>query len=111
MKVEITDTTENKLYERKEIKADVSFVGSTPKKAEIKAELAGKVGANPEVCVIRKIKNEFGKQEVAVLMHSYDNAETMKKNEPNFVLVREGLAPKKEKKKKEKKTAAPAKKK
>ncbi|HIH23009.1 TPA: hypothetical protein HA238_04730 [Candidatus Micrarchaeota archaeon] len=111
MKVEITDTTENKLYERKEIKADVSFVGPTPKKAEIKTELAGKVGANPELCIIRKIKNEFGKQEVAVLMHSYESAETLKKNEPDFVLVREGLAQKKEKKKKVKKTAAPAKKK
>ena len=106
MDVNVISKNENKLFNRKEIKAKVAFPSSTPKRAELKAEVANKVVANPDFCVLRNVSNEFGTKSVTVLVHSYENKETMLKSEPKYILVREGAIPKPEKKKKEKKAAA-----
>jgi len=103
MDVEVTNKTENKLFGRKEISARVGFTGPTPKRADIKAQVANKVAANPDNCVLRHVKSEFGVTTVKVILHTYEDKDTLMKNEPKYVLVREGFMPKPEKKKKEKK--------
>lgn len=105
MDVEVTSKTENKLFSRKEVLAKVTFTGPTPKRADIKTEVANKIVANPENCVLRNIASEFGMKRVKVILHAYENKELMMKNEPSYILVREGVKPKPEKKKKEKKAA------
>ncbi len=104
MNVNLIATTENKLLERKEVEADVSFDGATPKRAELKAAVCQKIGANPELVVLRKVSSSFGRRSVRVLAHAYAAKEKLMATEPTHIKVREGLMPKPEKKKK----AAPA---
>lgn len=113
MEVKIETTNENKLLERKEIDAVIHFVGATPNRKDIKALICGKIGANPDLVVLRSVANEFGMKRLKVSAHSYEKVESLKKNEPKFILVRDGFMTKEEAKpkKKEKKKAAPAKKK
>ncbi len=106
MDVEIKNKSDNKLFQRKEILAYAYFTGTTPKRAEIKADVANKVAANPDNCVVRSVENEFGMKRVKVSLHAYESLDTLKKFEPRYILVREGLEQKKAKK--EKKKAAPA---
>lgn len=105
MDVNVTNKTENKLFGRKEVTAKVSFSGPTPKRAELKSEVANKIAANPDNCVLRSVTNEFGIKSVAVKLHAYESKDIMMKNEPRYILVREGVMQKPEKKPKEKKAA------
>jgi ribosomal protein S24E len=107
MNVNIVSTVENKLLERREIEAEVSFDAATPKRADLKQAVCGKVGANPEFMVLRAVSSTFGKKVVKVIVHLYHSKEVLMGTEPQHIRVREGLMPKPEKKKK----AAPAKKK
>jgi ribosomal protein S24E len=104
MNVNILSTTENKLLERKEVQAEVSFDAATPKRAELKTAVSHKIGANPELVVIRSVSGMFGRKTVKVIVHAYSKKETLVATEPVHIKVREGLMPKPEKKKK----AAPA---
>ncbi len=108
MNVSLISNVENKLLERKEIQAEVTFDGATPKRAQLKEAVSHKVGANPELVVLRKVASNFGRKTVTVTAHAYATKESLMGTEPVFVKVREGLMPKPEKKKK---AAAPAKKK
>lgn len=103
MNVNLLSTTENKLLERKEIDAEVSFEGATPKRAELKAAICQKVGANPDFVVIRKVRSAFGTRSVKVTAYAYSAKEKLMDTEPVYVKVREGMMAKPEKKK-----AAPA---
>ncbi len=105
MNVNLISTTENKMLERKEIRAEVSFDGATPKRAQLKEAVSHKVGANPELVVLRRVVSSFGRKVVKVLAHSYSKKETLMDTEPVYIKVREGLMAKPEKKKK---AAAPA---
>jgi small subunit ribosomal protein S24e len=109
MKFEIVSQDENKLFDRKELKATFEFDGATPKRADIKVQLAGKIGAAPEQVVIRSITSQFGIRRINVLAHVYPSTDVAKKNEPYYILVREKLAEKKPKKQKKKATKAPVK--
>jgi ribosomal protein S24E len=100
MNVEITETRDNRLFARKEVEAEVRFDAATPKRAEIKETLCGKLGVNPELAVIRKIGTKFGQKKAHVLLHVYDDKAKLGKLEQHYVMVREGFAQKKEKKKK-----------
>lgn len=108
--VEIISKNDNKLLERQEIRAIVGFAAQTPTRKDIRTGIAGKIAANPDNLILRGVTNEFGAKQIKVLAHAYANPEALKRNEPYYILVRDGLAQKKEKKKKEKKTAARAKK-
>lgn len=108
--VEIISKNDNKLLERQEIRAIVGFSAQTPNRKEIRAGIAGKIAANPDNVILREATNEFGAKQIKVLAHAYATPETLKRSEPHYILVRDGLAQKKEKKKKEKKAAAKAKK-
>lgn len=100
MNVNIITTTDNKLLGRREIEAEVSFDAATPKRAEIKQAICGKVGANPELMVLRRVSASFGTKAVRVVAHLYPAREALMGTEPVHIRVREGLMPKPEKKKK-----------
>lgn len=99
MNVSILSTSENKLLERKEIEAEVSFEGATPKRADLKQAICGKAGINPELMVLSVVTNAFGRHTVRVVAHAYADKEKLMKVEAHHIKVREGLAQKKEKKK------------
>ena len=108
MNVNILATMDNKLLERKEVEAEVSFDSATPKRAELKSAICQKIGANPELVVIRSVSSNFGRKVVKVLVHAYAKKESLMVIEPVHIKVREGMMAKPEKKKA---PAAPAKKK
>jgi len=104
MNVEILSSKENQLMGRKEVEASVSFDAATPKRAELKGAIGGKIAANPDLMVVRKVSPNFGTKSVKVLSYVYSSKETLMSVEPKHIKVREGFAQKEEKKKK----AAPA---
>jgi len=91
MEVKIESTNENKLLERKEIDAYVNFDGPTPPRKEIKSAICGKVGANPDLVVLRSVDNEFGRKRVRVSAHVYEDKAHLERNEPGYIKKREGL--------------------
>lgn len=101
MDVEIIASSDNQLLDRKEITAAVSFSAATPTRKEIKEAVCGKMGANPELAVISDIRNEYGIKRVKVSVHIYNGADSLKRIEPPYIKVREGLEEKAVKKKKE----------
>jgi ribosomal protein S24E len=100
MNVNLISTTENKLLERKEIVAEVSFDGATPKRTELKAAVCQKVAANPDMAVIRMVESAYGRKAVRVTLHAYSAKEKLMEMEPIHIKVREGVMAKPEKKKK-----------
>lgn len=109
MDLTIVSENENKLLERKEVRATVTFDTVTPTRKDIRTEMGGKLAASPDTIVLRNVKSEFGMKKINVLAHVYASPDAVKKSEPNYILVRDGLAEKKPKKQKVK--AAPVKKK
>jgi small subunit ribosomal protein S24e len=107
MNVEILSSKENQALSRKEVEATVSFDAATPKRAELKQAVGGKIAANPDLMVVRKVTSGFGSKSVKVLAYVYSSKESLMGIEPKYVKIREGLMQKEEKKK----APAPAKKK
>lgn len=103
--IEILSKIDNKLLDRIEVKAVIGFSAQTPNRKEIRTEISGKMAANPDNVVLREVLNEFGTKRIKVSAHVYNDPDTLKKNEPYYILVRDGLAEKKERKKKEKKAS------
>ncbi len=99
MNTSILVTTDNKLLERKEVSAEVSFDGATPKRAELKDAVGQKIGQNPELMVLRKVSSNFGRRVVKITVHIYSNKDTLMNTEPSYIKIREGLMQKPEKKK------------
>ena len=91
MEVKINATSDNKLLERKEVEAEVSFAGPTPKKHDIKEAIAHKIGANPELVVLREVGNEYGRKTVKVSAHVYTDMDKLKKVEPEHLQKRMGM--------------------
>ncbi len=108
MTVEILESIDNKLFDRKEVQVQIDFGGPTPKRAEIKQLIGGKIGANPELMILRSVTSSFGKQVIKAVVHVYANKEMLMSTEPHYIKVREGMAQKKAKKVK---AAAPQRKK
>jgi len=91
MEIEVVSENENKLLDRKEITVRISFSGATPSRSEIEGELAGKIGANPDLMVIRDTREKYGQKEVEADVHIYKNAEKLKEIEPEYMQKREGI--------------------
>jgi ribosomal protein S24E len=107
MNVEIISSKDNGLFNRKEVEATVTFDAATPKRAELKQAIGGKVAANPDLMVLRSVSSVFGAKSVRVMAYVYSTKESLMSVEPKHVKIREGLMQKEEKKK----APAPAKKK
>ncbi len=108
MDITIVSKNENKLLDRQEIEAVITFDTKTPSRKEIRAEMGGKLATNPDHVVLRNVRSEFGIKRIRVRAHIYPSPDMLQKREPNYILVRDGLAEKKTKKKKA--ASAPAKK-
>ena len=105
MNFEIKEKKENSLLERTEVDAVVSFDGATPPVAQMRDLVVQKLGCNPDLMVIRKVKPGFGEQSVSIRIHVYKSPVQLKKIEEEFVLKRNKLGG--EEKKEEQKEEAP----
>ncbi|MBU0532075.1 hypothetical protein KKB44_01130 [Candidatus Micrarchaeota archaeon] len=88
MNVNIISKIDNKVLERKEIEAEISFDGATPSRNDLKDAISKKVAADVDLTVLREVHSTFGKKTVKVLAHVYSNKETMVGTEPAHLLKR-----------------------
>ena len=108
MKVEIVEKSENPLFQRVEIKFKVDHAGKpTPKRLDVRAQVAAQLGVSQELVVIDKLAGAYGKQEASGIARAYGSKERLVALEPKYLLVR-GL-PKEEKPKEESKVEKPKK--
>ena len=78
MEIKVTNQTENKLFDRKEIYLDVSYKGNaTPSKEAMSQEICKKLSLNPALTVVTRIMQAFGNNSSEVLVYSYMKKETM----------------------------------
>ena len=90
MKLEIINEKENPILKRKEIEAIVEHEEQpTPTRKEIKEHLKALKDYPVELMVIKKIEGIFGLPKEKVLIFVYEDEETMKKLEPEYLFKRE----------------------
>lgn len=108
MSVNITSKTENKALERKEIQAEITFDGPTPTRDELRKAISVKIGADPDLLILREVNGTYGRKSVTVLAHAYSSKEVLMSTEPEHIRKRDKVgveAPKEEKPAEEKKEA------
>jgi ribosomal protein S24E len=71
MELNIEKEHENKLFERKEIKANASYKAKTPTRAEVKEELCKKKNLDPEMVEIVSIDQEYGQKRCTITAYAY----------------------------------------
>ena len=103
MSVDIKSKTDNKLLSRKEVEAEVTFDGPTPRREELRQAISAKIGADPELVVLREVRNTFGRKAVSVVAHAYSSREILMQTEPEHIRRRDGIGVEKKEEAKEKK--------
>ena len=91
MKITSIHKSKNTLLNRNEYVFEVSFDGSTPKRADIKQLFIQKTGENPDLSVIKRIQQHAGMRKVRVVAYVYANEDSLKRIEPAYVLKRNQL--------------------
>lgn len=89
MKVEVVDKVENPLLKRAEIKFKVDHAGApTPKRLEVRAQLAALLGVAEELLVIDKLASTHGHQVASGIARTYSSREQLEEIEPKHLLKR-----------------------
>lgn len=79
MNLTIVSREKKPLLSREDVTATVEFTGaSTPKRMQIRDELAQKLGADPKMVALAHIENTFGSASLKVTAHVYANEQAMK---------------------------------
>ena len=91
----------NPLIPRKEFVVLLTFNSSTPSRKDMREAIKLKLSANPDLMVLKKVIPLHGRKAVKVIVHLYQEEETMRRVEPLYVLKRNGLLEKKQEEKKE----------
>ena len=87
---------EKSVMPRKELTLEVTFEKSTPKRLDLKKEIATKTKNKEDLLIIKKIITDYGKRKSKVTAYVYNDEETLKKIE--YPKVIEKNFPKQEKK-------------
>lgn len=101
MDIHIDKDEHRPLLHRREIKATIDFEGATPKREEVKKEMAQKLKVKEELLLINRIYNANGDSRADVIVHVYEDEKVLKETEYEFTLKKHGLGEKKEEKKAE----------
>ncbi len=89
MKVEIIEKTENPLFKRTEIKFKADHAGEpTPKRLDVRAQLANQLSVAEELIVIEKLASIHGRQMASGIARAYSSREQLEGLEPKFLLQR-----------------------
>ena len=82
MEIEIKNKKENPVLQRNELTGEITFTGPTPSNQQLLAELAKKLGVQPELIVIRHIYGSFGSGKAKFEAIAYASKEQFDKIEP-----------------------------
>jgi small subunit ribosomal protein S24e len=107
MKIEISEKVENPLLQRTEIKFKIDHSnGPTPKRLDVRTQLAGQLGVPEEVVIIDKLASMYGRQVASGIARVYGSRQGLEELEPKYLLKRGLPAEAKEKEKSEEKPKA-----
>ncbi len=90
MDLKVKSQKDNAFLERKELVLEAKGEKVTPSYAQLKAEVAKNLKASEDQVVLKKVNQQFGKQDVLVEAYLYNSAEAAKKYEK--VKVKKGAA-------------------
>jgi len=89
MKVEIIEKAENPLFKRTEVKFKADHAGEpTPKRLDVRAQLAVQLGVAEELVVIEKLASTHGRQVASGIARAYNSREQLEGLEPKYLLQR-----------------------
>ncbi|WXG42873.1 MAG: hypothetical protein WED04_02095 [Promethearchaeati archaeon SRVP18_Atabeyarchaeia-1] len=105
LKIDVLSDQEDKLLERRQISFRITHAKTaTPKRIDIRKELADQLKVDPETIVLRPLRQKFGKGEADGTALVYKSVERAHLIERNYLSDR--LKPKEKKEEKEEKPAA-----
>lgn len=89
MEVEILEKTENPILRRIEVKFRVDHKGGpTPRRLDVRSQLASKLNVDEELVVIERIKSSHGRQLASGIARAYATREQLEALEPEHLLKR-----------------------
>lgn len=84
---------EKAVLPRKEISLEVKFEGSTPKRLDLKKEVAKKTKSKEDLLIVKKIFTDYGANVAKVLVYVYDDEDSLKRIEYAKVLEKNSPKP------------------
>ncbi len=91
MDINITEDKNNALLNRRELKFDATFEGSTPSRIDVKGKLAAMLNVPLELVILQKFENSDGMSAANGYAKIYEDAARMKVVEKEYVLKRNEL--------------------
>lgn len=82
MKLKIWAREDKPAVDRYELRVKIEDVVATPSKDYVKKEIAKIMNTSEEVIVVKKILQEFGRNEAEALVFIYNSPDSLKKFEP-----------------------------
>ncbi len=93
MELQIVKNTDNKLVGRQELELQIIHTSSaTPKRMEVRKEVAKQMKAKAELVIIDHLKNRYGRAETIGYAKVYADLPSLKATETRPILARHGLA-------------------
>jgi small subunit ribosomal protein S24e len=89
MNLEVIDDRMNPLLNRREIEVVVIYESGTPKREEVREEIAKRYNVERERVIIEKMESLFGAKKARAHVHIYDSVEYVKKYERKHGLLEE----------------------
>ncbi|MBW3023249.1 hypothetical protein KY308_04040 [Candidatus Woesearchaeota archaeon] len=81
MKLELIEKKEVPLLSRTRVQLKAEFDKATPKRDDIRKEVAKKVGSDEKLTIVKHIYTQFGNREAKVIAHIYKKEEDMRRIE------------------------------
>ena len=92
MELQIVKNTDNKLVGRQELELQIIHTSSaTPKRMEVRKEVAKQMKAKTELVIIDHLKNRYGRQETIGYAKVYADMGSLTATETHPILARHGL--------------------
>jgi small subunit ribosomal protein S24e len=96
MEIKVLEEKSNPLLQRREVHFSVSQNLGTPSRQEIKDKLAAYLNSKPELVIIERMKQEFGKRETKGYAKIYESLDRLKNVETEHIIKRNEKPEKKE---------------
>jgi len=96
MGIEISEQKDNQLIGRKELTILIDTKGATPKREDLKAQIAAKLMVKPDLIVIQELNSAYGGSRAICKAYVYKDEAAMKKYTYDYLTARGKPKPKKE---------------
>lgn len=88
MEFQITRDYRNELLNRREVHFTLAYDGATPSRAQILGKFSALLNASENLVVLDSMKKQFGAMELKGVARIYDDEESLKMTEREYLLKR-----------------------